>query len=87
MADPYNGTVHKVASNGGPQSTVGAGLQFPTGVAVTQDCDVFIADFNQSRVFRVDADTGSQTAIANRLWAPYSLALGPDRREVATGGK
>ncbi|MFE9259127.1 hypothetical protein [Streptomyces sp. NPDC006879] len=66
VADPYNGPVCKVAPDGGPQSTVGTCLQFPTGV-VTPGRDASIADFNQSRVFRVDADTGSPVTIGTGL--------------------
>lgn len=95
-----DGKLHLVAGNGVPSDSGDggpaerAGLNTPTGVAVSGNGDLYIADYRNHRIRRVSA--GVITTLAGdghsgfsgdggpaaeaRLESPAELALGPDRQ-------
>ena len=66
-----NGT-SAFGGDGGPATK--AGLSFPRGVALDADGNLFIADANNNRIRRVDAETGIITTVAGE----GSFAFGGD---------
>ena len=56
------------------QTTIGSGLNEPTGVAVDGTGDVFIADSGNGRVVEVPSG-GTQTTVASGLMRPESVVL------------
>ncbi|MFB3850990.1 MAG: fibronectin type III domain-containing protein [Acidobacteriota bacterium] len=80
IADTYNGRIRKIDSSTGLISTVAgtgnwgyngdnipatsADLSYPIDVAVDSNGNIFIADYNNQRIRKVDASTGLITTIA-----------------------
>ena len=67
-----------IAFGPGTQTTVGTGLNFPTGVAVDAAGDVFISDSGISQVVKVPAGGGPQTTVNTGSYAlinPTGLAV------------
>ena len=56
-------------------STIGSGLQFPTGVAVDSSENVYVADSKNSRVLEYPGGTGTPVAIGSGLLAPTGVAV------------
>ena len=67
----------EVPAGGGPQTTVGTGLNAPRGVAVDAAGDVLIADSDNNRVVEVPAGGGPQTTIGSGLTGPEGVAVDP----------
>ena len=65
----------EVPAGGGAQTTVGSGLNYPTGVAVDGAGDVFIADSDNNRVVEVPAGGGAQTTVGSGLNYPSGVAV------------
>src|SRR5271157_5050758 len=63
-----------IAFGPGAQTTVGSGLNQPSGVAVDGAGDVFIADSGHSQVVEVPAG-GVQTTVGSGLSSPLSVAV------------
>jgi streptogramin lyase len=85
--DPASGNVEVVAGNGDAGSTGDGGLAVdariaePTGLALASDGTLFLADFSENRVRRVDPD-GTITTVAEPL-GPAEVALDPTGRYLA----
>jgi sugar lactone lactonase YvrE len=69
------GYVEGFAGDGGPATA--ASLDTPLRTAVSSTGDVFIADFNNNRIRRVDA-TGTITTFAAGINQPAALVFGAD---------
>ena len=84
--DAVTGIITTVAGNGtkgfggdgGP--SVRASLAEPTGLAVDQEGNLFIADFENHRIRRVDAETGIITTVAGSENPPFKGV--PDAAEI-----
>jgi sugar lactone lactonase YvrE len=75
IAEDLNDQVVELPAGGGPQTTVGTGLNMPYGVAVDGAGDIFIADTGNNRVVEVPASGGPQTTVGSGLSSPYGLAV------------
>jgi sugar lactone lactonase YvrE len=76
IADSSNDRVVKIPVGGGPQTTVGTGLNEPFGVAVDGAGNVFIADNQNARVVEVPSGGGAQITVpVSGLLDPIGLAL------------
>jgi len=64
-----------IAFGPGTQTTVGSGLSYPYGAAVDAAGDVFIADYNNSRVVEVPAGGGPQITVGSGLILPTDGAV------------
>jgi sugar lactone lactonase YvrE len=64
-----------IAFGPGIQTAVGSGLNGPSGVAVDEAGDVFIADTNNNRVVKVLAGGGAQTTVGSGLSFPSAAAV------------
>jgi hypothetical protein len=64
-----------IAFGPGAQSTVGSGLNYPTGVAVDGAGDVFIVDSANGQVVKVPAGGGAQTTLGTGLYSPSEVAV------------
>ena len=73
IADTGNNRVVEVKPDG-TQTTVGSGLNRPSGVAVDGSGDVFIADTGNNRVVEVKPD-GTQTTVGSGLNDPAGVAV------------
>jgi hypothetical protein len=74
IADYLNDRVVKV-SPGGIQSTVAAGLNLPTSVAVDAANNIFIADTFNDRVLEASGDGRGQTTVGSGLIRPGRVAV------------
>src|SRR5207249_12052200 len=81
--DTRTGVINTIAGNGtdgfsgdGDPAT-SASLNFPTDVTVDKAGNLFIADTNNNRIRRVDADTGIITTVAGNGMADFSGDGGP----------
>jgi hypothetical protein len=73
-----NNQVVEIRAGGGAQTTVGSGLNVPSGVAVDGAGDVFIADVRNNRVVEVPAGCTSatcQTTVGSGLNNPFGVAV------------
>jgi len=75
IADAGNNQVVEVPAGGGPQTTVGSGLQQPWAVAVDGAGDVFIADAGNNQVVEVPVGGGPQTTVGSGLNYPDAVAV------------
>jgi sugar lactone lactonase YvrE len=73
VADTLNNRVLEVTPSGS-QSTVGTGLDQPTGVAVDAAGDVYIADTGNNRVVKV-TPSGSQSTVGSGFNQPTGVAV------------
>jgi hypothetical protein len=64
IADYDNSRVVEVPAGGGPQTTVGSGLNFPIGVTVDGAGDVFIADTYNNQVVEVQSSQAPSLSFA-----------------------
>ena len=64
----------KVPAGGGPQSTVGTGLNDPFGVAIDAAGNVYIGDRGNHRVVKTTPD-GTQSTVGTGSMYPYGVAV------------
>jgi sugar lactone lactonase YvrE len=77
IADRNNSRVVELPAGGGPQFTVGSGLQWPEGLAVDAAGDLFIADYGHERVVEVPANGASQITLLSypNIYEPFGVAV------------
>lgn len=70
-----NALAPRIAFVPGRQSTIGTGLNFPTGVAIDSTGNTYIADQQNNRVVKVLVNGGGQIALGSGLNQPSGLAV------------
>ncbi len=65
----------RIAFVPGRQSTIGTGLNFPTGVAIDSVGNTYIADQQNNRVVKVLTNGGGQVVLGSGLIQPSGLAV------------
>jgi len=77
VADPWEGSLVKVATSGSVQTLLG-GLSYPNGVEVHRDGWIAVSEHDAGVVRRVDAETGDYVVLGSGLTNPNGVTFSPD---------
>lgn len=84
IANVGEGRVQRVYENGSTDRLIGA-LSYPNGVAVDAQGVVYVADQNLGEVIAYDPETDDRRVIAEGLFNPNGVALGPGHQTLYVG--
>lgn len=78
IADAGAGTVVLVDGTTGAKTPILTGLDYPNGLEVDADHQVYVAEQSRGRITQVDPYTGDSHVVAENLNNPNGLVLSPD---------
>lgn len=85
VANVGAGGLVRVDAVTGGSVTLLSGLEYPNGVEVDENNQVYVAEQNAGRVRQVDAYTGVQSLVATGLSNPNGVILSPDGNTLYVG--
>lgn len=79
-----DGTIYRVTPNGGVTPVL-SGLEYPNGMEVDLDDQIYVSEQSGGRVRKIDPQTGQFEIVARGLYNPNGLSFSPDYRRLYCG--